>query len=110
MSQYDRLTPAALVALLQGAWASGNRALWLDALPIWGVRGTLADWPAAALVQGRVFAKTGSLMHQRGLAGYVQTARHGRVTFAVLLDDWMGTDDAPYQSLMADVLGALAGA
>ena len=107
VSQYDRLTPSAIVALLDEAWASGNRALWLDALPIWGVRGTLSDWPTAARVQGRVFAKTGSLMHQRGLAGYVETLRHGPVTFAFLLDDWMGNDDGPYQSLMADVLGAL---
>jgi D-alanyl-D-alanine carboxypeptidase len=37
-----------------------------------------------------VFAKTGSMMHVRGLAGYLGTERHGAVSFAFEVDDWIG--------------------
>jgi len=96
MSQYDRITPRDLVAVLQHDWSGPNRQLVLDSLPVGGARGTIegiAGTPAA----GRVFAKTGSMMHVRGLAGYLATERHGAVTFAFNVDDWNGE----YPSLAA---------
>jgi D-alanyl-D-alanine carboxypeptidase len=30
------------------------------------------------------------MMHVRGLAGYLATERHGAVTFAFNVDDWIG--------------------
>jgi D-alanyl-D-alanine carboxypeptidase/D-alanyl-D-alanine-endopeptidase (penicillin-binding protein 4) len=89
MSQYDRITPRDLVAILQHDWNGPNRQLVLDSLPVGGARGTIegiAGTPAA----GRVFAKTGSMMHVRGLAGYLGTERHGAVSFAFEVDDWIG--------------------
>jgi len=89
LSQYDRITPRDLVTILQHDWNGPNRQLVLDSLPIGGARGTIegiAGTPAA----GRVFAKTGSMMHVRGLAGYLATERHGAVTFAFEVDDWIG--------------------
>jgi D-alanyl-D-alanine carboxypeptidase len=59
-------------------------------LPIGGVRGTI-EGIAGTPASGRVFAKTGSMMHVRGLAGYLATERHGAVTFAFNVDDWNGT-------------------
>lgn len=89
MSQYDRITPRALVAVLQHDWQGPHRQTILAALPVGGARGTIegiADTPAA----GRVFAKTGSMMHVRALAGYLATVRHGAVTFAFTVDEWIG--------------------
>jgi len=89
LSQYDRITPRDLVTILQHDWNGPNRQLVLDSLPIGGARGTIegiAGTPAA----GRVFAKTGSMRHVRGLAGYLATERHGAVTFAFEVDDWIG--------------------
>jgi D-alanyl-D-alanine carboxypeptidase/D-alanyl-D-alanine-endopeptidase (penicillin-binding protein 4) len=89
MSQYDRVTPRDLVAILQHDWQGPNRQLILDSLPVGGARGTIegiAGTPAA----GRTFAKTGSMMHVRGLAGFLATRRHGAVTFAFNVDDWIG--------------------
>jgi D-alanyl-D-alanine carboxypeptidase/D-alanyl-D-alanine-endopeptidase (penicillin-binding protein 4) len=89
LSQYDRITPRDLVTILQHDWNGPNRQLVLDSLPIGGARGTIegiVGTPAA----GRVFAKTGSMMHVRGLAGYLATERHGAVTFAFEVDDWIG--------------------
>ncbi len=105
MSQYDRLTPRALVAILQHDWQGPYRQIVLDSLPIGGVRGTIegiAGTPAA----GRVFAKTGSMMHVRGLAGYLATMRHGAVTFAFNVDDWNG-DYPSLAALRADVLSRI---
>jgi len=89
MSQYDRVTPRDLVAVLQHDWNGPYRALVLDSLPLGGVRGTIegvAGTPAA----GRVYAKTGSMRHVRALAGYLVTQRHGEVTFVFTVDDWLG--------------------
>jgi D-alanyl-D-alanine carboxypeptidase/D-alanyl-D-alanine-endopeptidase (penicillin-binding protein 4) len=89
LSQYDRITPRDLVTILQHDWNGPNRQLVLASLPIGGARGTIegvAGTPAA----GRAFAKTGSMMHVRGLAGYLATERHGAVTFAFEVDDWIG--------------------
>jgi D-alanyl-D-alanine carboxypeptidase/D-alanyl-D-alanine-endopeptidase (penicillin-binding protein 4) len=77
----------------------------LDSLPVGGARGTIegiAGTPAA----GRVFAKTGSMMHVRGLAGYLATARHGAVTFAFEVDDWNG-DYPSLAALRAKVLSRI---
>jgi D-alanyl-D-alanine carboxypeptidase/D-alanyl-D-alanine-endopeptidase (penicillin-binding protein 4) len=103
MSQYDRITPRDLVAILQHDWNGPNRGVVLDSLPVGGARGTIegiAGTPAA----GRVFAKTGSMRHVRGLAGYLATERHGAVTFAFEVDDWLGD----YPALAATRAAALA--
>ena len=89
LSQYDRITPRDLVTILQHDWNGPNRQLVLDSLPIGGARGTI-EGIAGTPVAGRVFAKTGSMMHVRGLAGYLATERHGAVTFAFNVDDWIG--------------------
>ncbi len=105
MSQYDRVTPRDLVAILQHDWNGPNRQLVLDSLPVGGARGTIegiAGTPAA----GRVFAKTGSMMHVRGLAGYLATERHGAVTFAFNVDDWLG-DYPALAATRAAVLGRI---
>jgi serine-type D-Ala-D-Ala carboxypeptidase/endopeptidase (penicillin-binding protein 4) len=105
MSQYDRITPRDLVAILQHDWNGPNHQLVLDSLPIGGSRGTIegvAGTPAA----GRVFAKTGSMMHVRGLAGYLATLQHGAVTFAFNVDDWNGEYPA-LAALRAQVLSRI---
>ena len=51
-------------------------------------RGAMRGTPA----EGHVFAKTGSMSHVRGLAGYVTTRTHGTLVFALSIDDWIGSD------------------
>ena len=105
LSQYDRITPRDLVSILQRDWNGPNRQLVFDSLPVGGARGTIegiAGTPAA----GRVFAKTGSMSHVRGLAGYLATQRHGSVTFAFMVDDWLGDYDA-LAALRARVLSRI---
>jgi D-alanyl-D-alanine carboxypeptidase/D-alanyl-D-alanine-endopeptidase (penicillin-binding protein 4) len=92
LSQYDRITPRALVGVLLHDWRGAGRDTVLNALPVAGMRGDLRNAMRGTAAEGRVFAKTGSMAHVRGLAGYVATRTHGTVIFALSIDDWIGTD------------------
>ena len=106
LSTYDRITPRALVAILRAAWDGPYRDAVLDALPVAGVRGTLASSFAGTPAQGHVFAKTGTLAHVAALAGYAANAAHGAVIFALLIDD-ATADDAALRAARGGVLSAL---
>jgi D-alanyl-D-alanine carboxypeptidase/D-alanyl-D-alanine-endopeptidase (penicillin-binding protein 4) len=106
LSIYDRITPRALVELLDADWASPNRAVVLTALPVAGVRGTLKDSFAGTLAAGRVFAKSGSMTHVRALAGYVATQTHGTIAFALMVDDYVG-DTAPLDAARGAIVERL---
>jgi D-alanyl-D-alanine carboxypeptidase/D-alanyl-D-alanine-endopeptidase (penicillin-binding protein 4) len=108
LSTYDRVTPRALGAILQADWNGPYRNLILDDLPLAGERGTLQNSLRDSLAAGRTFAKSGSMNHVRGLAGYLATLHHGAVTFAWTIDDWMGSDD-DLDALRARVLSRFIG-
>ncbi|MDQ2681103.1 MAG: D-alanyl-D-alanine carboxypeptidase/D-alanyl-D-alanine-endopeptidase [Candidatus Eremiobacteraeota bacterium] len=95
LSQYDRITPRDLLTILQADWRSPNRDVVLNALPVSGVRGTLAHSYTGSLLTKRIFAKTGSISHVRTISGYLRTLHHGAVTFSFMLNDWMD-EDAPH--------------
>jgi D-alanyl-D-alanine carboxypeptidase/D-alanyl-D-alanine-endopeptidase (penicillin-binding protein 4) len=93
LSQYNRLTPRALVAILAHDWRGPYHDIVLDALPVAGLRGDLRNLMTGTPAEGRVYAKTGSMSHVRALAGYVATQHHGTLVFALTIDDWIGGDD-----------------
>jgi serine-type D-Ala-D-Ala carboxypeptidase/endopeptidase (penicillin-binding protein 4) len=93
LSQYDRITPRILATILRHDWNGPNREAVLDGLPVLGVRGDLRRVGSGTPVAGRVFAKGGSMMHVRGLAGYGATATHGAAVIVISVDDWLGADD-----------------
>jgi serine-type D-Ala-D-Ala carboxypeptidase/endopeptidase (penicillin-binding protein 4) len=81
LSSLDRLTPRALVAVLQAAWSSpGVRRALLAALPVAGKNGTLRSRMVRGPARGNVFAKTGTTQRASSLAGFVR----GRYAFAIL--------------------------
>jgi D-alanyl-D-alanine carboxypeptidase/D-alanyl-D-alanine-endopeptidase (penicillin-binding protein 4) len=81
LSQQDRLTTAALTALLRTAWSDSEiRPTLLAALPVAGVNGTLEDRMRTGPAHGRVLAKTGTTREASALSGFVR----GRYVFAVL--------------------------
>jgi serine-type D-Ala-D-Ala carboxypeptidase/endopeptidase (penicillin-binding protein 4) len=93
LSPADRITPAALVALIRVAAAPGNGRLRsaITGLPVAGFSGTLAPGPGAfggtgSAGLGMVRAKTGNLATVVALAG-VAYARNGQLlAFAVMAD------------------------
>jgi D-alanyl-D-alanine carboxypeptidase/D-alanyl-D-alanine-endopeptidase (penicillin-binding protein 4) len=104
LSVYDRITPRDMVTILQHDWNAPSRDLILDDLPIAAVRGTLKDdFERDSPTAGHLFAKSGSLMHVRTMAGYAANATHGTVIFAFDVDDWVG-DAAALADVRAHVL------
>ncbi|MBX3593168.1 D-alanyl-D-alanine carboxypeptidase/D-alanyl-D-alanine-endopeptidase [Sphingomonas sp.] len=87
MSTYNRIAPRGMVALLRWIADQPWGAAWRATLPVGGVDGTLARRFRGTALEGRIFAKTGSLNATSALAGYL-IARSGRtLTFAVYAND-----------------------
>jgi D-alanyl-D-alanine carboxypeptidase/D-alanyl-D-alanine-endopeptidase (penicillin-binding protein 4) len=107
LSQYDRATPRALAAVLLHDWRGPYHDVVLDALPVAGLRGDLRNLMTGTPAADRVYAKTGSMKHVRGLAGYVATRTHGTVIFVLSIDDWIGADP-DLEAARAAICGRLA--
>jgi D-alanyl-D-alanine carboxypeptidase/D-alanyl-D-alanine-endopeptidase (penicillin-binding protein 4) len=80
------------VGILLHDWRGPGRTTVLAALPVAGVRGDLRGAMRGTAAEGHVIAKTGSMSHVRGLAGYVTTRTRGTLVFALSIDDWIGSD------------------
>lgn len=110
MSSYNRITPRAAVALLQWIARQPWGAAWRDTLPVAGVDGTLRGRFKGTALEGRLFAKTGSLNASRALSGYV-TAQSGRVlVFSALANDMPDGTDAQASAAVDRALIAIAAA
>jgi serine-type D-Ala-D-Ala carboxypeptidase/endopeptidase (penicillin-binding protein 4) len=81
LSGLDRLTAAAVVALLEAGLAQGElREAFLQSLAVAGVNGTLEDRMERLPARGQVIAKTGTTRTASALSGFVRD----RYVFAVL--------------------------
>jgi serine-type D-Ala-D-Ala carboxypeptidase/endopeptidase (penicillin-binding protein 4) len=81
LSRLDRLTAAAVVALLEAGLADGElRDSFLQSLAVAGVSGTLENRMEKRPARGRVIAKTGTTRTASALSGFVRD----RYVFAVL--------------------------
>jgi D-alanyl-D-alanine carboxypeptidase/D-alanyl-D-alanine-endopeptidase (penicillin-binding protein 4) len=87
MSTYNRIAPRGAVTFLRWAAAQPWGAAWRAGLPVGGVDGTLAKRFRGTPLEGRLFAKTGSLNATASLSGYL-VARSGRtLTFSIHAND-----------------------
>ena len=83
LSSLDRLTPKALVTILQRIWADRDlRPVVLRILPVAGRDGTLRDRMRSAPARGNVRAKTGTLDNASALSGFVRD----RYAFSILVN------------------------
>ncbi|MEM7767878.1 MAG: D-alanyl-D-alanine carboxypeptidase [Pseudomonadota bacterium] len=87
MSIYNRLSPASIVRLLvwidRQPWGDD----WTAAQAIGGVDGTLARRFTGTPLEGKVFAKSGTLFGTNTLSGFVQTARGNQLAFSIMVND-----------------------
>ncbi len=101
LSRNNLTTPNATATLLQYM----NRHKWADvylsALPVAGVDGTLRNRMKGTPAAGNVRAKTGTLRWANSLSGYVTTAAGEHLLFSVMLNRYRGAD--PSLSGRADV-------
>lgn len=87
MSTYNRVTPRGVVTLLRWAATQPWGAAWRATFPVGGLDGTLARRFRGTSLEGRIFAKTGSLNATSALSGYL-IARSGRtLTFSFYAND-----------------------
>ena len=92
LSRNNLTTPNATVALLSfmGHHKAGN--VFLDALPIAGVDGTLRNRMKGTAAAGNVRAKTGTLRWANSLSGHVTTAVGEHLVFSIMLNRYNNTD------------------
>jgi D-alanyl-D-alanine carboxypeptidase/D-alanyl-D-alanine-endopeptidase (penicillin-binding protein 4) len=95
----DCVTPRATAQLLRAMAKRPDFAVYEAALPVLGVDGTLATHAdPASPARGKVKAKTGTfswentmnarlLLNSKALAGYIETAKGGRLAFAVFVNN-----------------------
>jgi D-alanyl-D-alanine carboxypeptidase/D-alanyl-D-alanine-endopeptidase (penicillin-binding protein 4) len=80
MSTYNRVSPRGVVTLLRWAATQPWGVAWRATMPVAGVDGTLARRFRGTPLEGRLFAKTGSLNASYALSGSL-IARSGRTLF-----------------------------
>lgn len=83
LSRVERLTPAGLARLLQGAFATALMPEFMSSLPIVGVDGTMRRRQGAA---GSAHIKTGLLADTRAIAGYVLAASGRRYAVVAFIN------------------------
>ena len=90
MSTYNRISPRAMIALLNWAARQPWGAAWRNSFPIGGVDGTLRNRFRGTPLEGRIFAKTGTINAANGLSGYLIAASGRRLSFAFFANDMPG--------------------
>jgi len=87
MSTYNRAAPRGTVQMLRWISAQPWGAAWRATLPIGGVDGTLSRRFKGTLLEGKVFAKTGTINATNALSGYLIAKSGKMLTFASFAND-----------------------
>ncbi len=108
MSSYNRISPRAAVTLLTWIARQPWGAAWRDTLPVAGQDGTLRNRFKGTVLEGNLFAKTGSLNAARALSGYLVTKSGRTLVFSALANDMPDGTDAQASAAVDRALVALA--
>jgi PBP4 family serine-type D-alanyl-D-alanine carboxypeptidase len=103
----DRVAPIGLATLLARANLDPTGDVLFHDLPRVGIEGTVRRRDVTTAL-GRARAKSGHINDVDALAGYVDTRRHGRVAFAILVND-RRAGDGPADDGIDATLDILAG-
>ncbi|WP_213981368.1 D-alanyl-D-alanine carboxypeptidase/D-alanyl-D-alanine-endopeptidase [Sphingomonas sp. dw_22] len=87
MSTYNRVAPRGVVTFLRWIAAQPWGAAWRGTLPNAGADGTLARRFRGTPLEGRLFAKTGTLNATNGLSGYMIGKSGRTLTFSAYAND-----------------------
>lgn len=113
LSRRNLVQPRQIAALLAALHRGPQRDVFVGALPIAGVDGTLQKRMAAGPARGHVFAKTGFIGRVACLSGYIARpeAAQAPLAFCVLLNNFTCTTDEAKAAIDAFVqdLAAAAG-
>lgn len=87
MSTYNRMTPRSTARLVQWIARQPWGAAWEASLPIAGRDGTLANRFRGTPLEGRLYAKTGSLNATNALSGWLVSRSGRRLAFSMFAND-----------------------
>ena len=88
LSRLTLLTPETSVKLLQYMHRSKNAKAFAASLPVGSADGTLDTRFAGLAAAKRIHAKTGSLSHVSALSGYIDSQKHGRLAFSIMVNNF----------------------
>lgn len=94
LSRDNRISAAALTALLVRTYGAPARDLFVRSLPIAGIDGSLKNRMGEEPVCGRVRAKTGFINGVSALSGYVRTVDGESLAFAILMNNVQASNTA----------------
>jgi D-alanyl-D-alanine carboxypeptidase/D-alanyl-D-alanine-endopeptidase (penicillin-binding protein 4) len=107
LSQQDLVTPRAFTTLLGYAARQSWGEAFRSSLPVGGVDGSLSGRFRQAALDGKIFAKTGTLGEARALSGYL-VARSGKtVAFSIMCTDHSPSGPAD-RAAMDKIVAAIA--
>ena len=105
LNDTNRFSARQLVTLLRAMWARFPlHAEYVASLPVAGRDGTIRWRMEGSEAVGRLRAKTGTLENVTTLSGYVETAGHRTLAFAILVNDFPGRASGAVRAV--DALGA----
>ncbi|WP_448658938.1 D-alanyl-D-alanine carboxypeptidase/D-alanyl-D-alanine endopeptidase [Sphingomonas sp. CJ99] len=87
MSTYNRMTPRGTATLLRWIDTRPWGQAWMASLAVGGMDGTLKSRFKGTPLEGRLFAKTGSLNATNALSGILVTKSGRRLTFSAFAND-----------------------
>lgn len=105
-SRYNYLTPQQIVTLLRKAYASPYGSIFIAALPVSGVDGTLKARMNTPAVLGKVRAKTGTETAVTTLSGYLETRKKHTLVFSIMINGFVD-QPAKYKALEDEICAAL---
>ncbi len=106
MSSYDRIAPRGTVTFLRWVAAQPWGAQWRATLPIGGEQGTLGRRFRGTLLEGKLFAKTGTLNQSNAISGYMIAKSGKTLTFSAIANDV--PDDVHATHALDDALTLIA--
>jgi D-alanyl-D-alanine carboxypeptidase/D-alanyl-D-alanine-endopeptidase (penicillin-binding protein 4) len=107
LSTQDLVTPRAFTTLLGYAARQSWGEAFRTSLPVGGVDGSLSARFKQPLLDGKVFAKTGTLGEARALSGYLVAASGQTVVFSIMCTDHSPSEPAD-RAAMDKIVAAIA--
>jgi len=93
-SRYDLVTPQQILMILLSVYRNPTLAdIYIPALPIAGIDGTLHSRMTSPGIKGKVLAKTGSMEGVSSLSGFIKTSHKQTLAFVIVFNNFTGSEN-----------------
>ncbi len=107
VSRYNLTSPTQLVHILNYVHQQDYSQLYMDALPIAGIDGTLENRMEESAATGKILAKTGTLSGASSLSGFAFRPNGKPLIFSIMVNGYTGSS-YPIRSLQDEICKILA--